>query len=244
MTVLKEGAEESFTATCDYIINNRQFPKTIEAVVTRVDYPSPEFVWDIADDQGTQDSVKCSFSKITAHDGADSDDLGDAILGMEIDGSHSDLEISTEKDGEKVVVTLDKAPSDMELGRRDMRCYIHHDTAINKGDKILGDVIPLFVYEISTEKDGEKVVVTLDKAPSDMELGRRDMRCYIHHDTAINKGDKILGDVIPLFVYDTETNVDTVVFTVTIEFTKAGVRRDISVSTVTSEQGNIHQGSI
>jgi hypothetical protein len=56
-----------------------------------VDYPRTEFVWDIADDQGTQDSVKCSFSKITAHDGADSDDLGDAILGMEIDGSHSNL---------------------------------------------------------------------------------------------------------------------------------------------------------
>jgi hypothetical protein len=34
MTVLKEKAEESFTATCDYIINEREFPKTIEAVVT------------------------------------------------------------------------------------------------------------------------------------------------------------------------------------------------------------------
>ena len=59
----------------------------------------------------------------------------------------------------------------------------------------------MFISDVSTEKDGEKVVVTLDSAPSNMEPGRKDMRCYLRHDTAINKGDRILGEVVPLFVY-------------------------------------------
>ena len=58
-----------------------------------------------------------------------------------------------------------------------------------------------FISEISSEKHGVQVVLTLDKLPSDIALGRRDMRCYIQHETAINKGDKIIGDVVQLFVY-------------------------------------------
>ena len=56
-----------------------------------MDYRSPEFVWDVAaEDGGTQNSVQCGVSKI-AVDGSYSNDLGDAILGMEVDGSHSNL---------------------------------------------------------------------------------------------------------------------------------------------------------
>ena len=46
-------------------------------------------MWDAAAD-GTQNSVKCSVSKIAA-DGSNSNDLGDAILGMDVDGSHTNL---------------------------------------------------------------------------------------------------------------------------------------------------------
>ena len=53
-----------------------------------MDYPVEEYVWDVADTE-PQD-VSCSFSKITPAN-ADSGDLPDIVLGIEIDGDHAGL---------------------------------------------------------------------------------------------------------------------------------------------------------